>query len=63
MCLNFDRTVARQCIEDGADDVGDKERPNYCDWFKPASGTFDPAKKAEADAATQALHALFGDES
>lgn len=60
MCVYFDSAVPRQCREDGAEDVTDKERPNFCDWFKPSEGAFDPNRKSEADAAKDALAALFG---
>jgi len=60
MCLHFDPRVARQCREDGADDVTDKERPGFCDWFKPSEDAFNPDRKSEADAAKSALDALFG---
>jgi len=62
MCGNFDTRVPRQCREDGADDVTEKERPNFCEWFKPSDRAFDPSRKAEADAAQEALSALFGDD-
>ena len=62
MCVHFDRRVPRQCREDGAEDVTEKERTNFCDWFKPSDAAFDPARKAEADAAQDALAALFGDD-
>ena len=62
MCVYFDRHVPRQCREDGAEDVTEKERPNFCDWFKPSDKAFDPARKDEAQAAEQALAALFGDD-
>ena len=61
MCRNFDGSVPRQCREDGAEDVSDKERANFCDWFVPSDTAFDPGRKAEADQARQALDALFGD--
>ncbi len=60
MCVNFDVRVPRQCREDGAEDVKEKERPNFCDWFKPSDRAFDPERKTEADAARDALEALFG---
>jgi hypothetical protein len=53
-------SIPRQCREDGAEDVTDKEGPNFCDWFKPSEGAFDPNRKSEADAAKDALAALFG---
>jgi hypothetical protein len=60
MCISFDARVTRQCREDGAEDVTEKERPNFCDWFKPRDDAFDPDRKSEADAATATLDALFG---
>jgi hypothetical protein len=60
MCRYFDPRVARQCREDGADDVTDKERPGFCDWFIPSDTAFNPDRKSEADAAKSALDALFG---
>jgi len=61
MCRHFDPRVPRQCREDGAEDVAEKERPNFCDWFVPSPGAYDPARKSEDDAARDALAALFGD--
>ena len=61
MCRYFDPAVPRQCREDDADDVTDKEKPNFCDYFLPADDAFDPARKAESDAARAALDGLFGD--
>jgi hypothetical protein len=62
MCLYFDRNAPRQCREDGAEDVTEKERPNFCDWFKPSDRAFDPAGKDAAAAAAEKLAALFGDD-
>lgn len=59
MCKHYDRSVPRQCREDGADDVTEKERPNFCDWFVPSGDAFDPQRKQQADAAQSALDALF----
>lgn len=61
MCQHFDANVPRQCREEGAEDVTEKERPNFCDWFVPDENAFNPDRKTEADAAQAALHALFGD--
>lgn len=63
MCISFDSNVPRKCREDGAEDVTEKERPNFCDWFKPSDKAFDPMRKSDADAANDALAALFGDDS
>jgi hypothetical protein len=62
MCVHFDRNVPRQCREDGAEDVTEKERTNFCDWFKPSERAFNPARKDSADAAQDALAALFSDD-
>ncbi len=63
MCVHFDESVPRKCREDGAEDVTEKERPNFCDWFKPSDRAYDPHRKGEEDAAKDALAALFGDEN
>ena len=61
MCVYFDATVPRQCREDGAEEVKEKDRLNFCDWFKPSESAFDPGRKSEEDQARAALDALFGD--
>ncbi|MCH7898922.1 MAG: hypothetical protein IIC62_06220 [Proteobacteria bacterium] len=59
MCKNFDPTVPRQCLEDGAEDVTEKDRVNFCDWFSPDASAFDAVRKSQADSARQSLDALF----
>ena len=61
MCRHYDPAVPGQCREDDAEDVFEKERLNFCEWFVPSEDAFDPVVKAEADSARQALDALFGD--
>ncbi len=61
MCRHFDAAAVRQCLEDDAEDVSDKQRLNFCEWFVAAEDTFDSAAKAAADRAKQSLEALFGD--
>ena len=61
MCLNcehHDRAYNNQCRESQADRVVDKEKFNFCDYFKPkgGSGTGAPSK----DALKSAADALFG---
>jgi hypothetical protein len=60
MCVHFDAAVPRQCREDGAEDVKEKERPNFCDWFKPAAGIFDALAASAARDAERRANALFG---
>ncbi len=59
MCRHFDANATRQCREDGAEDVKEKERPNFCDWFVPSENAFDPNRKSDADTAKSALDDLF----
>jgi hypothetical protein len=61
MCRHFDPKVPRQCREDGAEDVTDKDRLNFCDWFAPSDSAFDAKRKEEEDQAKSALDALFDD--
>ena len=61
MCVFFDVNVPRQCREDGAEEVLEKEKSNFCDWFKPDSDVYDAARATQASAAKDALSALFDD--
>lgn len=61
MCRHFDARVPRQCVEDGAEEVREKDRLNFCDWFKPSESAFDADRKSEEDLARAAAEALFGD--
>ncbi len=60
MCRSWDRARPKQCREDDAEEVRDKERANFCDWFKPRSGAFDAAGAVAEAAAKSALEGLFG---
>lgn len=60
MCRFFDASATRQCLEDDAEDVTEKERLNFCDYFSPSESAFDPVKKSAADRAANELDALFG---
>jgi hypothetical protein len=52
--------VAKHCREPIAEEVKDKERANFCDYFKPREDAYS-AKSTDAAAAAQAeLEALFG---
>lgn len=60
MCRHFDKTVPRQCLEDDAEEVIEKERLNFCDWFVASDMAFDPLRKSAEDRARASLDALFG---
>ena len=59
LCRSWDRTRPKQCREDDAEEVRDKERANFCDWFKPRSGAFDAAGAAAESAARTLADSLF----
>ena len=61
MCRFFDPAVVEQCTEDDAEEVLEKMRANFCDYFKPANDAFDPAMATAEDRARNQLDGLFGD--
>lgn len=58
MCRFYDTRKAKSCAEPVADEVGDKERANFCGYFEPAEDRFKP-KAAVTDMGKDALEALF----
>ena len=60
MCVNFDKFVPKQCREDDAEEVTEKARLNFCDWFVPSESAFNPNSKAGEDRARAELDSLFG---
>lgn len=60
MCRHYAPGKAKQCMEPMAEDVKDKTRANFCDWFQPGSGK--PAQAAP-ESGRSALEDLFGGES
>jgi hypothetical protein len=56
-CVNFDANAQNQCRESQAERVVEKERSNFCDWFKPAGGGGSGA--ASRDSMKAAAEALF----
>jgi hypothetical protein len=62
MCTFFDAAVPKQCREDDAEEVFEKEKANFCDWFKPSGAAFDPARAERAARARSELDALFGED-
>ena len=61
MCVFFDPNVTKQCREDDADEVKEKERANFCDYFKPGSDAFTGQELAAQEKAKGQLAGLFGD--
>lgn len=61
MCQFFSQDVPRQCLEDDAEEVLEKERPNFCEWYQPAAKAFDPQRAAMESRSHSELSSLFGD--
>ena len=61
MCSYFDRDAVKQCREDDAEEVYEKEKVNFCEWFKPSTAAFDPATADSAAKAQEELASLFGE--
>lgn len=62
MCQFFDPNVAKKCTEDDAEEVIEKERLNFCEWYQPAAGTFDTRRAAAESRARGELESLFSDD-
>jgi hypothetical protein len=58
LCEFFDPAVAKSCREPVAEEVKDKSRANFCDYFRPRPGAHAGAPAAEATRSQ--LEALFG---
>jgi hypothetical protein len=60
MCAFFDPAAADQCREPMAERVVDKQRANFCEWFRISlrAGTAAPAQGG--DEARRQLESLFG---
>lgn len=56
-CVNWDRAYNNECRESQAERVVDKEKSNFCDWWKPRSGAGGLA--ASRDTLKSAADALF----
>ncbi len=60
LCLFYDVSKAKHCRETVAEEVRDKERANFCDYFKPREDAYSGRRKTEAEKARTALESLFG---
>jgi ribosomal protein L40E len=59
MCADYDPAVANSCREPIAEEVREKDRANFCDYFQPRPDAFTPPDKAAIDSTKTALDALF----
>jgi hypothetical protein len=60
LCEWYSVSVAKHCRETVAEEVKDKERANFCDYFKPKPGAYSAGDVGAASKAQADLHALFG---
>jgi hypothetical protein len=60
MCEWYSTAVAKHCREPIAEEVKDKERANFCDYFKPKPRAYSAAPLDSAAKAKSDLDALFG---
>ena len=62
MCLMYDQREPTGCLEEDALEVMEKERANFCDYFKPNPDAYSPGHMEAQGRAESQLAALFGDE-
>ena len=60
MCVEYDVAVAKHCREPTAEEVRDKQSANFCDFFRPRPGAYQPPDLAAVDSARAELERLFG---
>jgi hypothetical protein len=60
LCEWYSIDVAKHCREPIAEEVKDKERANFCDYFKPRENAYSDAGMTAAAKAKADLAALFG---
>ena len=59
-CALYERSAYQQCREPTVEEVRDKQRANFCDYFKPAAVLKGAGNSSSQDAARAALEQLFG---
>ncbi|MGI9296047.1 MAG: hypothetical protein ACR2PS_18845 [Pseudomonadales bacterium] len=60
MCKSYAPNLSDGCSEERAEEVNDKERANFCDYFSPMTNVYT-AKDSSNNAAQAQLDDLFGD--
>lgn len=60
LCEWYSLSVAKHCRETVAEEVKDKERANFCDYFKPREDAYSIKSTDAAAQAQSELDALFG---
>lgn len=57
-CRHFDTGKAKQCRELAADEIKDKTKANFCEWYQAGAGAYGGSGGKASD--RSALDALFG---
>jgi hypothetical protein len=57
-CVFYDTGVARQCRETVAEEVQDKVRANFCDYFQYREDAYQPSDVSGTETARNALEDL-----
>jgi hypothetical protein len=56
-CKNYDKSAYNECHEPAAERVVDKEKPNFCEWYK--FGAQKTGNAASKDELLERARALF----
>lgn len=62
-CVSYDKTVAYECRDRRAEEIADKDKANFCEFFEFKKRPFVPVRDryAREDAAREQLKNLLGD--
>ncbi len=60
LCQFYDSKLTSKCHEERAEEVRDKERANFCDWFKARAHAYVPPHSEKNQTAKARVDALFG---
>ena len=62
-CKHYDPNISDACREDRADFVLDKDKANFCDYFRANPRPYKSSDNSEEREAKAKLAALFGDDA
>ena len=60
LCVEYDTSKAKHCREPIAEEVREKDRANFCDFYKPRENAYTPPDLAALGSSRSGLDALFG---
>jgi hypothetical protein len=60
LCRSWNPRYTSKCSHDHAEPPLDRERANFCQYFRPAAGAFRNASAPPGETARAGLEALFG---